>query len=94
MTFVPRGPVANTDRRHSNRMPYPTALAYRTGARAGLGTVIDISAHGMFFETATPLTEGERLHIDFHFRNSQSGMEISGEITRTTPSGAGVRFLW
>lgn len=84
----------SSDRRHSDRMPYPTAMSYRSSDTAGLGTVVDISPQGMFFETLTPLAAGERLHIDFRFRNSRAAMEICGEITRTTPSGAGVRFLW
>ena len=83
-----------SDRRHSDRMPYATAMRYRSSDSSGLGTVVDISPQGMFFETLTPPTAGERLHIDFRFRNSQAAMEICGEITRTTPSGAGVRFLW
>jgi hypothetical protein len=75
-------------------MPYPTAVAYSSSLSAGLGTVVDISPQGMFFETPTPLTAGDRLHIDFRFRNSQAAMTLCGEITRTTASGAGVRFLW
>ncbi len=83
-----------TDRRHASRMPYPTEMRYRSSIVDGLGTVVDLSSHGMFFETPTPLTAGDRLCIDFRFRNSHAAMEICGEITRTTPSGAGVRFLW
>ncbi len=82
------------DRRHASRMPYPTAMRYRSGADAGRGTVVDISSLGMYFETPSPLTTGDRLCIDFRFRNSHAAMEICGEITRTTQSGAGVRFLW
>ena len=83
-----------SDRRHCDRMPYATAMRYRTGITAGRGKVIDISSNGMFFETPQALTAGDRLHIDFHFRNSNTAMEICGEITRTTPSGAAVRFIW
>ncbi len=82
------------DRRHANRMPYPMDMHYRSNAADGLGTIVDLSSTGMFFETLEPLTTGERLHIDFRFRNSHAAMEIWGEITRTTPSGVGVRFLW
>lgn len=84
----------DSDRRHSDRLPYATAMTYRTDLTAGLGKVVDISSNGMFFETPTPLTAGDRLRIDFRFRNSNAAMEICGEIARTTPSGAGVRFLW
>jgi hypothetical protein len=83
-----------SDRRHSDRMPYATAMQYRTGMSAGLGKVINISPSGMFFETPLPLTAGDRLYIDFRFRNSNAAIEICGEITRTTPSGAAVRFIW
>ncbi len=82
------------DRRHSYRMPYPMDMRYRSSAAAGLGTIVDLSSNGMFFETLEPLTTGDRLHIDFRFRNSRAAMEICGEITRTTSSGVGVRFLW
>ena len=94
MKTKPRNPDRDDDRRHASRMPYATDMSYRSHAVAGLGTVVDISSHGMFFESPTPLTTGDRLCIDFRFRNSHAAMEICGEITRTTPSGAGVRFLW
>ena len=38
-----------SDRRCSDRMPYATAMRYRTGMSAGMGKVIDISSNGMFF---------------------------------------------
>ncbi|MGD8242313.1 MAG: PilZ domain-containing protein [Desulfobacterales bacterium] len=82
------------DRRQAYRMPYDTALTYRSGVTAGMGRVINISSEGLYFETSKPPTQGERLCIDFRFRNSQSAMQICGEIARTTPIGAGVRFTW
>lgn len=75
-------------------MPYATAMTYRSDMSAGLGKVIDISPNGMFFETPIPLTAGDRLYIDFKFRNSNAAMEICGEITRTTSAGTAVRFIW
>ncbi|MGD9098571.1 MAG: PilZ domain-containing protein [Desulfobacterales bacterium] len=94
MKIKRRNTGLDDDRRQANRMPYPTAMSYRSGTAAGLGTVVDISSHGMYFESPTPLTTGDQLCIDFQFRNSHAAMEICGEITRTTPAGAGVRFLW
>ncbi len=94
MTSEGRNNGCENDRRNESRMPYPTAMRYRSGTAAGLGTVVDISSQGMFFESPTRLNTGDRLRIDFQFRNSHAAMEICGEITRTTPSGAGVRFLW
>lgn len=82
------------DRRQAYRMPYDTALTYRSGVTAGMGRVVNLSSEGLYFETSKPLTRGERLCIDFRFRNSQSAMQICGEIARTTPIGAGVRFTW
>ncbi len=90
----PQGAAPNEDRRRAYRMPYDTALTYRSGVTAGMGRVINISSDGLYFETSQPPTPGERLCIDFRFRNSQSAMQICGEITRTTPLGAGVRFNW
>ena len=94
MTAATTDTISHDDRRNADRVPYPTDMSYRSGITTGLGTVIDISSHGMYFETPTPLTAGDRLCIDFRFRNSHAAMELCGEITRTTPSGAGVRFLW
>ena len=94
MTTTNKNTGKDSDRRNASRMPYPTDMRYRSNVVAGLGTVVDISSQGMFFETPTPLMAGDRLRIDFRFRNSQAAMEICGEITRTTSSGAGVRFLW
>lgn len=91
--FTPN-PLPPNERRRCDRVPYATDMHFRSGARAGLGTVVDISSHGMFFTTPTPPNAGDRLQIDFRFRNSRAAMQLCGEITRTTPSGAGVRFLW
>ncbi len=94
MQRKPHGENPSEDRRHADRLPYETALTYRSGLTAGMGRVVNISSEGLYFETSQPPTPGERLCIDFRFRNSQSGMQICGEITRTTPLGAGVRFNW
>ncbi len=94
MVTLSKNSDKHDDRRHSNRMPYPMDMRYRSSVAAGLGTIVDLSSNGMFFETLESLKAGDRLHIDFQFRNSRAAMEICGEITRTTPSGVGVRFLW
>ena len=75
-------------------MPYNTALTYRSDVTAGMGRVVNISSEGLYFETPQPPTQGEKLCFDFRFRNSQSAMQICGEIARTTALGAGVRFNW
>ena len=90
----PNGGIPNADRRRASRMPYETALSYRSGVTAGMGRVVNISSEGLYFETSQPPTPGERLCIDFRFRNSQNAMQICGEIARTTALGAGVRFTW
>ncbi len=94
MRHDPNVSTPQKDRRQAYRMPYDTDLTYRSGVTAGMGRVVNISSEGMYFETSQPPIPGERLCIDFRFRNSQSAMQICGEIARTTRIGAGVRFTW
>ena len=85
---------AGNDRRQAIRIPYQTLLTYANRNKAGLGRVKDISFVGLFFETPRELALGDQLDMDFQFRHGQMNMVIAGEITRITPTGAGVRLLW
>jgi hypothetical protein len=75
-------------------MPYRTSLIYTHQNAAGTGKVRDVSSDGLFLETPRALSVGEQLAIDFRFRHGQTNMAITGEITRTTPHGVGIRLIW
>lgn len=92
-TQTPNNNPAN-DRRQAIRMPYQTLLAYANQNEAGWGRVKDISSDGLFIETPLIFAVGDQLDMNFQFRNGQSNMAIAGKITRTTPTGVGVRLLW
>lgn len=82
------------ERRRAPRTPYRTPVRYANAAAGGAGTVKDISSEGMFLETPAPLEVGDRIRIDFQFRNSKHPMDIEGEIIRKAPEGFGVWFIW
>ncbi len=82
------------ERRSTPRIPYRTTAIYKGSAVDGAGTIKDLSSDGLFLETPIPLIVGDQVHIVFQLRNSGRPMDISGEITRRTSGGVGVRFLW
>src|SRR5581483_6006221 len=62
-------PGDRAERRSSKRFPIEQELTFRTldrkagSTEAGAGRTIDISSHGVFFETAQRLHSGRRLEI-------------------------------
>ena len=92
---IPIWPIANLpERRRAPRTPYRTLVRYADTAGNGQGMVKDISSEGMFMETPAPLAVGDRIRIDFQFRNSKHPMDMEGRIARKAPNGVGVWFVW
>jgi hypothetical protein len=82
------------ERRRAPRTPYLTPVRYAHAAANGAGTAKDISSEGMFMETHGLLEIGDRIRIDFKFRNSKHPMDMEGQIARKAPDGVGVWFVW
>lgn len=88
-------PIANIpERRRAPRTPYRTPVHYAMASGSGEGTVKDISSEGLFMVTRGPLEVGERIRIDFQFRNSKHPMDIAGKIARKDLDGVGIWFDW
>lgn len=88
-------PIGNVpERRRAARTPYRSPVSYALASATGAGTVKDISSEGMFMETPVPPMPGERIRIDFQFRNSKHPMTIEGEVARRSDTGAGIKFIW
>ena len=88
-------PIATIpERRRAPRAPYHTPIHYANAGAKGAGIVKDISSEGMFMETRGPLQVGDRIRIDFLFRNSRHPMDLEGQIARKAPDGVGVWFVW
>ena len=88
------GIVRIPERRRAPRAPYRTPIHYANAAAKGAGMVKDISSEGLFMETHGPLQVGDRIRIDFLFRNTKHPMDIEGQIARKAPGGVGVWFIW
>ena len=88
-------PIGNVpERRRAARTPYDAPVRFAVASAKGAGTVKDISSEGMFMETPAPPVPGERISIDFQFRNSRHPMTIEGEVARRSDTGAGIKFIW
>lgn len=88
-------PIGNVpERRRAARTPYRTPVRFAVASATGAGTVTDISSEGLFMETPSPPGEGQRISIDFQFRNSRHPMAIEGVVARKSDNGAGIKFIW
>ena len=88
-------PIGNVpERRRAVRTPYRTPVSFAVASATGAGTVKDISSEGMFMEAPAPPGAGQRISIDFRFRNSSHPMTIEGEVARRSDTGAGIKFIW
>ena len=80
------------DRRHANRIPYRTSVAYANDSKNGLGTIQDISADGVFLQTSGLFDVGEKISLKFKFRHGQNKRNILGEVVRIAKKGVGIKF--
>ena len=82
----------DNERRHANRIPYRTSVAYANASKSGLGTIQNISADGAFLQTSGLFDVGEKLSLKFKFRHGQNKRNILGEVVRIAKKGVGIRF--
>lgn len=54
----------------------------------------NISAGGLFIETATPVDLGEKIALTFTLPGSQLPIKFAGKVVRTTERGIGIAFQW
>lgn len=81
------------ERRRCSRSAYCTAVILHSIRGENLGTVLNVSADGMFIQTGTPYMEGEVVDLTFTCRSARWTLALKAEVVRTTPGGIGVRIL-
>ncbi len=55
-------------------------------------SIQDISGSGIFIKTNRPLSIGQEIAMTFKFPKSQKPIMVTGEVVRTTRTGAAVEF--
>jgi hypothetical protein len=97
MGRTPQDPERRRFPRHPMRIP----CRFRIGDRQGQGFVTDLSAHGLFLQTTTPLEDGAEIRLDLDPRRGPP-LQLLGKVVRVRAShrealavqrpGAGVRI--
>lgn len=55
-------------------------------------SIQDISGSGIFIKTTQPLSPGQEIAMTFKFPKAKKPIMVTGEIVRTTRTGAAVEF--
>jgi hypothetical protein len=93
--FLKKGRVKNTEERNCGRKRFtqilPTAHC-QTWDGDFRAPVSDISSGGAFIKTSQRFFIGEEIAMKITFPATMETHLVTGEIARTTPLGAGVKF--
>jgi hypothetical protein len=68
------------------------AVDYEVNETVHQDFIHDISAAGVFIETQTPPSAGEKVKLTFSIANHKKPVTITGKIVRTDPDGFAVDF--
>jgi hypothetical protein len=82
--------------REHKRFPYPSDLVVTCEGTAGNIRLSgpDISVHGMFINTPTPLSEGTVLKVAFSLTRTGVKISVRAEVRHCVPGvGVGVEFV-
>jgi Tfp pilus assembly protein PilZ len=81
------------DREHQRKACFIT-VDYAVGGRVYTNYIQDISPTGVFIETSESFSVGLETLMTFSFPDREDSFKMSGEITRTTAGGIGVKFKY
>jgi len=79
-------------KRKHTRMPLRAVVDYAAHGQAYRDFIHNISAGGVFIETAMPISIGQELALTFELPSYNVPIKITGEVVRISPQGIGVRF--
>ena len=68
------------------------AVDYEVNEEAHKDFIHDISAAGVFIETQSPSSAGEKITLTFSIANHKKPVTITGKIVRSDPDGFAVDF--
>lgn len=79
-------------KREYERKPYSAVVNYIVQEATYTDSIQNISAGGVFIETAKPFFEGQEVSMTFPLPISEENISINGEIARISELGMGVKF--
>jgi Tfp pilus assembly protein PilZ len=88
---APENRVFEGKRKHT-RKPLLTVVDYATQGKVYRDFIRNISAGGVFIETAVPISIGQELSLTFVLATHRRPIKLTGEVVRIIPQGIGVRF--
>ena len=84
--------VTENVKREYERKPYSRVVNYIVNQDAYTDSIQDISAGGVFIQTAKSFSEGQEVSMTFSLPISEENININGEIARISELGMGVKF--
>jgi non-heme chloroperoxidase len=84
--------VSENVKREYERKPYSAIVDYIVNEEPYTGSIRNISAGGVFIQTARPFPEGQEVSMTFPLPVSEENVSINGEIARISELGMGVKF--
>ena len=81
------------DREHQRKACLIT-VNYAVGGRVYTNYIQDISPTGVFIETSESFPVGQEILMTFSFPDREDSFKMTGEISRTTAEGIGVKFKY
>jgi len=79
-------------KREYERKPYSAVVNYIVDQETYTDSIQDISAGGIFIQTAKPFSEGQEVSMTFPLPISEEDISLNGEIARMSELGMGVKF--
>ena len=70
----------------------PIIVSCQTANSEFNASIQDISGSGIFIKTAEPLSPGQEVAMTFRFPRAKKPIMVTGEVVRTTRTGAAVEF--
>jgi len=80
------------DVRQSGREPYKETLRFKSSTKTHSGRTINISATGIFIETAYKFEIGDRVELKLTFISAPDLVHVTGSVIRKSESGIGIHF--
>ena len=74
-------------------MPYRAAVELNTSVGPAKGPIRNISIGGLFVDTKTQLSVGQKFEMNFQFRSGNHSMKLLAQVVRETSEGLGLKLL-
>jgi Tfp pilus assembly protein PilZ len=92
LTFLEKGWKSNRGKREHARKDLSIYSLFELKHFFFRDYITNISDGGLFLETKTPATIGEKVTIAFPLSDNEDPIEVEGKIVRVKPNGFGVKF--